>query len=281
MLGGPSPALYAIVPFRLRRADDAVRDGQLLWLTPKGMLQRAFSFDDRLTFGAGEYGAPWAIIHADIDQSQRGRRIAVTAHHYTWWPSMVTVIDQDWRRTGTFVNPGWIEWVQWLSPDRLLIAGFSEALDGGMIAILDSAAMNGQAPPAPDTTFTCAGCGPSRPLRYIVMPRSEVNRASGSRFNRAVLQTHGDRVVARTIEVPQGEGDAADAVYEFTPALDLISASFSARYWEIHEQLERQGKLDHSRDRCPDRTGPREIKVWEPASGWTAVARATAGQAGR
>lgn len=71
----------------------------------------------------------------------------------------------------------------------------------------------------------------------------------------------------RTIEVPQGEGDAADAIYEFTLSLDLVGASFSTRYWDVHRELERQGKLDHTRDQCPDRNGPRDMRVWERATG--------------
>jgi hypothetical protein len=268
MLTGAKPAIFAAVPFRFRRSDDEVRDGQLLWLTPRGAVERVFTFDDRPRFGAGEYRAPWVITGFAVDQSNPMRRVAVAAHHYTWWPSMLTVLDQEWRRQGTFVNPGWIEWVQWLSADRLLVAGFSEAFDGGMIALLDARAIDGQAPAETNSSFHCATCGAARPLRYIVMPRSEVNRASGSRFNRARIQREGERLIARTIEVPQGDGDAADALYEFTAALDLISASFSSRYWDIHRDLERQGKLDHTRQQCADRDGPKGIRIWEPATGW-------------
>lgn len=273
MLGGPNPAVFAAVPYRLRRSDDAVRNGLLIWLTPRGVLERVFSFDDRLVFGAGRYDAPWAITGFQVDQRADSRRVAVTAHHYTWWPSMVTVLDQEWRRRGTFVNPGWIEWVHWLSADRLLVAGFSEAFDGGMVAILDADTLDGQAPVSADSPFHCAACGEGRPLRYVVMRRSEVNRASGSRFNRARIQWQGERLVARTIEVPQGDGDAADALYEFTPSIDLIGASFSARYWDVHRELETQGKLDHAREQCPDRDGPRDIQVWEPSTGWRAAKR--------
>lgn len=275
MLGGSDPAVFAAVPNRFRRSDDGILDGQLLWLTPRGVLQRVFSFDDRLTFGAGQYGAPWAITGFVVEQRANARRVAVAAHHYTWWPSMVTVLDQEWRRQGTFVNPGWIEWVQWVSADRLVIAGFSEAYDGGMLALLNADAVDGQAPADAESAFHCAACGPGRPLRYIVMPRSEVNRASASRFNRARLQREGDRLVARTIEVPQDEGDAADALYEFTPSLELIRASFSTRYWDVHRELEQQGKLDHTREQCADRAGPRDIRVWEPATGWRTAKRGT------
>ena len=67
-------------------------------------------------------------------------------------------------------------------------------------------------------------------------------------------------------------GKTADVVYEFTiPALDLVSARFSARYWELHRELEAEGKIAHTREQCPDRDGPREIQMWEPAGGWRTV----------
>jgi hypothetical protein len=56
----------------------------------------------------------------------------------------------------------------------------------------------------------------------------------------------------------------------FTPDLTVVSGSLSARYWELHRALEEQGRLDHARDECPDRDGPRAIEVWTPETGWRA-----------
>ena len=39
------------------------------------------------------------------------------------------------------MHPGWIEYVRWLAPNRLVIAGFSNAHDGGMVALLDPTAL--------------------------------------------------------------------------------------------------------------------------------------------
>ena len=253
----------------VRIADETVRSGQLLWFSPRGALERTFSFDDQLRFGASDYGAPWGITDFRVNGEGDTRRVAVVAHHFQWWPSMLTVLDNTGRRHGTFANAGWMERVHWLSPARLLTVGFSEALDGGMIALLDANALDGQSPVPADSRFYCASCGAGRPLRYIVLPRSEVNRATSSPFNRAWLQFGPDRIIVRSIEVPAaGAGPAADALYEFTPSLDLVRASFSDRYWELHHELEAQGQLHHTREQCPDKDGPREIQVWEPRTGW-------------
>jgi hypothetical protein len=62
-----------------------------------------------------------------------------------------------------------------------------------------------------------------------------------------------------------------DAIYEFTPALDLISATYSRHYWETHAALEAAGTLDHRREQCPDRDGSRVLIAWTPVSGWASA----------
>jgi hypothetical protein len=160
--------------------------------------------------------------------------------------------------------------LRWLDGNRLAIAGFSNMKNGAMVALLDASAIDGQSPPSDQPEFECAGCGPDRPLRYVIMPRSEVNRISGAPFNRASLAPRGDTLLARTLELPQPDTTiaAANALYEFTPRLELLYASYTDRYWEAHQQLERLGKITHTRARCPERDGPPQIEIWEPATGW-------------
>jgi hypothetical protein len=270
ILGGPDPGILTATDTHLHLEDSTVTSGRLLWFSPDGAVRRSLPIEDRLSFGAVAYGAPWSITDFRVDPSLGPRRIAVSAHHFEWWPSLVTVFDGSFSRSGTFVNAGWIEGLDWISRDRLLIAGFSNAYDGGMLAVLDPDALDGQSPVAPGSSFACTSCGPNTAVRYVVLPRSEVNRASGSPFNRVVLARKAEGYLARTVEMPGAT--TADALYEFTPSLELTRASYSDRYWEIHRQLEAQGKIAHTREQCPDRDGPREIRVWEPEIGWRMVA---------
>ena len=262
--------IIAGTSYTTRRKTQGVHSGQVLWLDRAGKLKQSFSFEDRLTIGGREYSAPWVVSDYQLDGGHGPRLIAVLAHHFEWWPSIVTILDDQWRRKGSFVNAGWVEHVRWLPEHRLAITGFSNVKDGGMVALLDRDAMNGQAPAPRNSEFECASCGPDRPLRYVVMPRSEVNRASASPFNRASVSVHGDALLVRTVEQPGSMTTAAaDAIYEFTQQLDLVQASYSDRYWDMHRELERLGKITHTRQQCPDRDGPRQIEVWDPATGWS------------
>lgn len=267
VMAGAEPGVLAATSYYERAIDGSYRSGQLLWLTPTGALSRTFSFDDRLLIGGEPYEAPWMLSDFTVSDGGGKRRIAVAGLHKHWWPSVVTVLDEHWRRTGTFVNEGWVTELNWLSPDRLLISGFSNDHDGGMVGIVDPDALDGQSPASGNPRYQCSTCANGSPLRYVVLPRSEVNRASGSKLNGAVVQMQDGRILVHTIEVPR-IAEAAEALYEFSPSLELIRASYGDRYWEMHRALEAEGKIDHPRDRCPYRDGPKGMTVWERTTGW-------------
>lgn len=268
--GGARPGVYFATGHRGRQVEDRIEGGALTLLDLNGKLQRSFSFDDRVTFQGQTFASPWAVTSFAVDEAVTPNQIAVAAHHYTWDPGIVTVLDAQWNRRGTFVHAGWVEVVRWVARDRLVIGGFSNAHDGGMAALLDSTALDGQGPEPPGTRHHCESCGATGPLRMFIFPRSELNRVTASRFNRVLLTTGTAGVSVRTIEVPADGGDA-DAHYEFTPSLDLVSARFSDRYWEQHRALEAQGKLTHTRAQCPERDGPRGVQQWTASAGWRAV----------
>ena len=264
----PAPAIYVATSHHMRRDGDIVEGGTLRQLDGNGHLQRVFSFDDEVSFGETKYAAPWAITAFAVEETSPRPRVAVAAHHWLWHPGLVTVLDDQWRRQATFANTGWVETVRWMPDGKLLIAGFSEPRDGGMVGLLDPAALNGQSDEARGSPYYCDSCGPDRPLRMIAMPRSEVNRVTVSRFNRAVVELTTSGVIVRTIEMPTDGQGAIDALYEFTNSLDLVSATYSPRYWTVHDTLYADKTIDHPREQCPDRHGPREVHVWDRDRGW-------------
>ena len=125
---------------------------------------------------AGERGVPWRCQKAGAAQTTPARRMLLVQQSHTIgrdpetlyaaWRDFaglprfmrhlesVTVLDERWRRGSTFVHAGWIEAVLWLGPERLLIGGFSNAREGGMVALLDPdyalpASVQGEAGDAP------------------------------------------------------------------------------------------------------------------------------------
>lgn len=250
LVRGRHGAVYATTAYKIRNDTQVAEGGELLQLGLDGTLKRSFTFDDQVTVGGRHYEPPWVVTDFAVLENPAGSRIVLAGHHYQWSASPITILDAEWKRAATFVHNGWIEWVYWLSPDRILIGGFSDDRNGGLVGLLD------------------ASGGTLKPARMIVMPRSELNRVTASRFNRAIVERIGERISARTIEIPETEHEATDVLYEFTPALELIRASVSAKYWDEHRALELEHKLDHSKDSCPDRYGPPGVEVWTPEGGW-------------
>lgn len=247
-----------------------VRSGELINVAADGAVRWRFAFDDQLPFRDGMFKGPWAVTDWQAGPAASPARIAVAAHDAVWWASMAAVIDHTGRRLSTFVNPGWIESLLWLDRDRLAAAGFSNARNGAMLAIIDAGRALTQAPGSEGTPFQCTACPAEAPLFYASFPRSELNVLTASRFNRAQLSWHDNRLLVTTIEIP-GDPIAGTAHYEFDRELRFVRARYSDTYWDVHAQLEREGRITHTREACPDREGPRGIDVWTPA-GWTRMA---------
>lgn len=220
-MAGDHPAVYVATGYKVRRADEQAASGELYEFTPHGRLVRTFAFTDTVTIGGKSYGPPWAIASFAVSDSAGHRRLIVSAHHYIWGASLVAVLDDTFRRTGTFVHDGWIEAVRWIGSDRVLATGFSNRDDAGTALLLAADSIH-------------------KPIKTVLFPRSDLNRATHSRFNRAVPQLTESGFLIRTLEMPsQGLNAVADVIYEFTPSLDLVSSRYSDRYREAMRELGR------------------------------------------
>ncbi|MEI6244927.1 MAG: hypothetical protein WCQ64_07750, partial [Acidobacteriota bacterium] len=167
MLDGPAPGALATTAVSARRSDGLASSGVVRWFGLNSSTPiRAFAFDDRRTFAGRVFAEPWTIADVELRKAPGPRRIAVAARHNNHWPGLVTILDDRFERHGTFVNSGWVLSVRWLGADRLVLSGFNEAKDGGMLAVLDAAEIDGASPEAPGAEFACDGCGAARPLFY-------------------------------------------------------------------------------------------------------------------
>lgn len=235
--------------------------GELLRFAPDGAPAWRFAFDDVITFSEKAMPGPWAISDWLVDGMGSRNRIAVAAHDFTWWGSIVTVLDASGGRLGSFVNPGWLESVLWLPDGRLAAGGFNNMRDEAVLTVLDASRVDGQAPGSRGTPFACLSCGDAEPLFYATFARSEVNRVTASRFNRAQVAALGDLILVTTSETGPDRGEV-NALYEFDREMRLVRARYSDRYWDEHRRLELEGRLTHSRATCPEREGPATIHVW-------------------
>jgi hypothetical protein len=122
------------------------------------------------------------------------------------------------------------------------------------------------------TRHKCIDCGPGVPGYYVVLPRSEINKLSGSYENPVGrIRVDGDRVsfvhYARKESKPS---DYAHLIYQFQlkPQPTLVSIRFDSVYDMLHERYQREGKLTHSVAQCPERRQFSAVRLWTSTKGW-------------
>src|SRR5712692_1689213 len=257
----------SIEPISERALDCFSETGKLMWrFEPKEML----------TFGAGDYGPPWNIGAWSLHRTPGQTRIALAVNHNTWWPSSLVLLDHRGREVSRFVNSGQIYSLAWLdapSGPLLLAGGVRNHEDevSGALVVLYANHLSGTSPEQRGSGFECKSCPSARPLKYFIFPRSELSIVSHRGHNRVhSVSRRGDVVDVQTAEY-HTEALGADGIFEFSPDLELKRASWSDGYREAHRKFEREGKIAHPWEECPDRFGPRLIRVWDAQHGWSEI----------
>lgn len=256
--------------------DDSANERELYCFSESGKQLWHFEFREKLKFGAGDYESPWLIRVWKVFTHAGATRIALVLHHRPWWPSILLILDSRGQEVGRFVNSGIIltlTRVERQSGSLLLVGGLSNGNDetgtSGMLAVLDEDHISGSSPER-QPGFECKSCVPARPLRYFVFSRSELNQlpTSLSSYNQVTsVIAFETRIQVVTIELLP----SANGIFEFSHGFELQRASYSDGYWELHRQLEREGKIGHSRENCRDRFGPQLVRSWDLKHGWTKI----------
>jgi hypothetical protein len=212
--------------------------------------------NDRLVFRSGEYTPPW-FMDAVIAYRVEGRtRVAWAQHHQTWWPGLLTILDEAGVPVSRFVNSGWILSLNASADGRVLAAaGVNNARDAYMMAIFDGRHVTGASPEDHGSAYECLSCDAGRPMRYFIFPRSEVNAAA--RFGWYPPQIHILPDGRLELHLGQVEGNmpSAEAIYELSSSFELLRARMSDVYWDWHRRLSADGRLDHPVERCAERIG--------------------------
>lgn len=255
----------AIVTVPLQPTPDASQRGVLYAINGSGEPLWEREIDARLTFGAGDFDAPWQPDDLLVFQNGGEPFVAWAVHHHTWWPSMLAVYDARGTRIGAYVQSGWIRMARATADGRHLVTGgFTNSRPGAAFAVLDARRPDGASPEAPGSAFECRNCPAGRPLSYVVIEWSDV--ATGlppDERDVAISNFNG----AGGVELRAIQRSGVDLIVELSPSFEIVRSAVSDAFWDWHERLRQTGALDHARDTCRFRDGP-IVHAWTAEQGW-------------
>jgi hypothetical protein len=234
------------------------RAGQLLWRYEPEFAPR---------YGGRTFEAPWAAKDMRILATERGDEVWIAWVHNTWWPSFVTRLRSSGKATIAFLHPGWILALLPVSigQERIIVlGGITNEYGSPFVAVISGMEETAICPPVVASRFQALDCSATRPLKYVVMPQTELSRLTGSRYDSGMTL----RSAASHFTVVTNELVKAGGLYTFSqpPAFSPLSFALEHSYWNTHQALELEGKLTHPASRCVNREA--RLKVWDGVNGW-------------
>jgi len=249
--------------------------------SPRGELLWSYQPQMSLSFGGREYKGPWVVrdVLASPDPQRRGVWVAYS--HHTWWPSFLVHINAQGVAEMRFVNSGHITALETVTNalgSFILAGALNNEFDGAaVLAILRIDQPFAASPQSPGTQYWCDQCSEDRPFRYYLFPRSEINRLESQGYNPMdSINPSGGQILVMTNELPKSGAVGYRAVYSLNSSFDLTEAGFSDAYWVRHDQLRKEGRLDHAAADCPERKRI-AVRLWDPEKGWREPAIEVAG----
>lgn len=217
------------------------------------------------------YEGPWHILDLLVVPHQGAARTWVSLGHEAWWPSFLATLDTKGQATVRFINAGHLyvlNHADTAAGSYLLAGGTNNEYNAAFLAVLKEDQEPASSPQTFGSRYTCRECPSARPLRYILLPRSEINLLNGEPYNACTIV----KVLEKEIQAVTREGGGGLAgYYQFSRNLEVESAVWSSPYPDLHRRYEREGRIHHVLEKCPERVGPRMIRVWDAGNGWRDV----------
>lgn len=245
-------------------------DGKLLW-----------SYDPQavLSFQGRRFEPPWMVLNLLFTPGSRGRPgdVWLSVAHNNWWPAFVVRLDAGGRATTAFVHAGHIYALsRWRDPSGrpfVLAGAINNEYAAASLSALAEDGAPATSPQTPGSGYECDDCPPARPDRFLVFPRSELSLIAGRPYNKVMEVVPSETGVTTWVaETWASNGPAPNAWIGYALSnhdLAPQAAWMSDSYWALHRRLEMEGLLRHTADACPERTGFRTVRVWQPKTGWS------------
>jgi DNA-binding winged helix-turn-helix (wHTH) protein len=242
-------------------------NGRLLWHYQP---QADFSFVGRKASG------PWKLRAMTIvPEVSNARAVWAAFSDAMFAPAFVVSVDAVGHAQIRYVSSGNVNDITNVVNEQgtfILAGGINNEYRAASLAVIDSHQPPAASPQTPGNRFQCLNCPSGGPLRYVLLPRSEVNVGSSMPYNWVTsLYRRGGSIAVSVLEqAAMADGPSATEQIEFSGDLVPKNISFGAGYKEIHERLEKLGKIDHTWVDCEEQKHPAIARIWD-SHGWREI----------
>jgi hypothetical protein len=265
--------IAAVVDFgKAVNARGAFLRSEVYWFRPSGTLRWTYIPHERLAFSGREFAGPWRVTSSAALPNTK-TPLWISFNHAVWWPSFVVRLGPDGVPHRSFIHAGHIyalARVESAGGMHVIAGGVNNEYRAAVLTVLNEDDGPTSSPQTDGSPFACDDCASERPRRYFLLPRSELSAAFGEPYNYVdaiTVPPRSDGLIEASVR-ESGDPWNLRSVYRFSTEFVPESVGLSDRYWEVHRELSKSGKLDHGVDDCPERSAGMVVRVWQPDAGW-------------
>jgi hypothetical protein len=251
---------------------------RLFCFSSKGKVLWQYEPQVDVEFGTPGMKGPWKFEDVLVTSGDRGSSIWIAVVHAVWWPSFVVRLSAAGVAKLAFANPGNVRSLRRIetqSGSYILTAGVNNGYRRAFVAMLAEGAPAAKSPEAADPGYRCVrGCPSNRPYRYILLPQSEVGAATLPYNIGVKILARPGGLTVQTAETPGGDGPggAPSGFFYFSHDLHPEGVAYADGYRQLHESLEKRGRITHSFKDCPEQKSPAIVEVCDENGHWSRVA---------
>ena len=222
-----------------------------------------------LRWGDEVFSGPWHVYDIATGMTPSGPRTWIAYSHHTWWPAFVVEVNPDGEQFLRYVQPGRIFTITYwpTTSGHLLVAGgtLNEASSASLALVnLDGPPARWSGKTAPPS---CSGCPAYDPAGMFLLPTSDVTKA----LHRPYGWVMRSRVLNSGVELVTNAGFGWGSIVTLSQDLQVTSFARADQYWQVHQELESEGRISHPAAECPDVRQPLEVQRWVPTAGWSTL----------
>jgi DNA-binding winged helix-turn-helix (wHTH) protein len=237
---------------------------ELFCFSPEGRILWRYKPITHFVFNTRDINGPWKFAQVLTVPQQGTRSVWVVVGHTELWPSFIMKFSPKGDRALQFVNSGqiyMIEQVRTTEGAFIIAGGLNNEYRMASVAVLEENGPPTASPQSPGVRFECLdGCPKARPFRYLLFPRTELDRASGRPYNWVNAIRVRDRGI---IVVTHESNEGTTLLYDLSKRFQPQDVVYSAGFREVHKKLEREGTIDHTFEQCKERGQPMLVRVWD------------------